>query len=169
MSIKLTLTIGAVKTEASLKDAAYNDLMIVIFKHQDGAGAVAPLVTSPPAANKTGDAPKVDTSIESVKEWFKRHTASEVLNRIGWKTNPEKILLLGAFHESNGGTEGWRSAEIGERFGQAKEGFPANFPRDIRAALGAGDIGAVTPRTYKVGRVGWNKIAAAIKELETQN
>jgi hypothetical protein len=167
MSIKLTLTMGAVKTEATIKDAAYGELMTFIFKYQDGASG--PNVTLTPPAIKTGDAPKVDTSIESIKEWFKRHTASEVLNRIGWKTNPEKIVLLAAFHESNGGTEAWRSSEINERFNQAKEAFPANFPRDIRATIDSGDVGAVTPRTYKVGRAGWNKIANAIKELETQS
>jgi hypothetical protein len=52
-----------------------------------------------------------------------------------------------------------------ERFGQAKEPFPGNFPRDMRAAIDEGVIGAVTPRTYKVGRSGWNKIADAIAKL----
>jgi hypothetical protein len=48
---------------------------------------------------------------------------------------------------------------------RAKETFPANFSRDIATAVNSGLIGAVTPRTYKVGRTGWNKIAESIAKL----
>jgi hypothetical protein len=159
MSIKLTLSIGTVKTEASLKDSAHNELMQFIFKHQEGASSPS---GKPPEAEKIN--PALSDS-DPVKGWIVKHTASEVLSRIGWETNPEKILLLAAFHEASGGKEGWRSADINERFKQAKEPFPANFPRDIRTAVEAGLIGTVTSRTYRVGRTGWNKIAEAIAKI----
>jgi hypothetical protein len=159
MSIKLTLVVGSIKTEVSLKESAYGDLMQFVLKHQDGAAFGAS--THEKSAVRNESTPK-DSEPEPAKEWIKKHTASEVLNRIAWETNPEKILLLGAFHEANGGAEGWRSADINERFKQAKEPFPANFSRDIATAVETGLVGAVTPRTYKVGRAGWNKIAAAI-------
>jgi hypothetical protein len=104
------------------------------------------------------------SSNESVKGWLASHTSSEVLNLIGWDTNTEKILLMGAFHESNGGEEGWRSGDVEQRFSVAGETFPANFYRDLGGAVGESWVGKVTPRTYKVGRAGWNKIAEAIKE-----
>lgn len=164
MSIKLTLTMGAVKTEASLKDAAYGELMQLVLKHQDGVGASSDSI--PPSGSLSGSIKKDgEPTIEPAKAWIQKHTASEVLSRIGWETNPEKILLLAAFHETHGGTEGWRSADINERFNQAKEPFPANFPRDIRAAIDGGLIGTVSSRTYRVGRTGWLKIEDAIKML----
>jgi hypothetical protein len=163
MSIKLTLTMGSLKTEASIKDSAYNELMQLVFKHQDGVmGALAPEKLQD--GGKGVPAPK-EGETNPAQQWILKHTASEVLNRIGWKTNPEKILLLGAFHETHGGSEGWRNADINERFNQAKEPVPRNFPRDIRTAIEDGMIGTVTSRTYKVGRAGWNKIAEAIKTL----
>ena len=163
MSIKLVLTIGSVKTEASLKDSAINELMQLVLKHQDGAPS-SPNQDRMPAAKAVVSAPK-ESEPEPAKGWILKHTASEVLNRIGWETNPEKILLLAAFHESHGGSEGWRSSDISERFKQAKEPFPANFSRDISAAVNSGLIGAVTPRTYKVGRAVWNKLSEAITAI----
>jgi hypothetical protein len=90
-----------------------------------------------------------------------------VLNLIGWGANPEKILLLGAFHEANGANDAWRSADMETRFAEAREGFPSNFPRDIRAAIREGLIASVTPRTYRISRTGWNRIADAISKLPT--
>jgi hypothetical protein len=166
MSIKLTLAIGNVKTEASLKDSAYGELMQLVFKHQDGVvGALVHDKAAEPA--KSGLTSK-EYDTDSAQKWISKRIASEVLNRIKWETNPEKILLLAAFHETNGGKEGWRSADINERFKQAKEPFPANFSRDIASAVSSGLVGAVTPRTYKVGRAGWNKIADAILKLPTE-
>lgn len=167
MSIKITIAAGALKTEALLKDAAYGELMQFVFRHQDGAAEPQQDAKQPPAhAISQGDLSKRESSLDATCKWLAQHTASEVLNRIGWKTNPEKILLLGAFHEANGGEPGWRSAEMTERFNQAREDFPKNFSRDIGIAVEGGLIGAVTARSYKVGRVGWNKIADAIADLE---
>jgi hypothetical protein len=162
MSIKLTLIIGTVKTEASLKDSAYGELMQLVFKHQDGVMTALTPAKMPEGAALVASK---DQDSDPTKAWILKHTASEVLNRIGWETNSEKILLLGAFHETHGGSEGWRNSDINERFKQAKEPFPANFARDISSAVNSGLVGAVTPRTYKVGRTGWNKIAEAIAKV----
>ena len=70
--------------------------------------------------------------------------------------------LIGACHEARGGGEGWRSADMNKLFAEAKEGLPANFPRDVSKSIRAGDIRPVTPRTYAVSRTGWNKLADAL-------
>jgi hypothetical protein len=161
MSIKVTIALGPIKTEATLKDSAYTELVQFCLKHHEGSPDLKgkDLTVVPPK-----DSPKED-GIQATQEWLSKHTASEALNRIAWKTNPEKILLLAAFSESNGGEPGWKSADIEKTFEQAKEGFPSNFPRDIRIAIDNSWIGAVTSRTYRVGRAGWSKIGEAIKTL----
>jgi hypothetical protein len=145
-------------TQVLLKDEALPELLALISKHQSDETA------APIAAMLGGQTPSADPS-KDAKEWLATHSASEVLNLIGWPTNPEKILLLSAFHEANGGGEGWRSADMETRFSEAKERFPAWFPRDIRTAIKDGTIAPVTQRTYKVSRSGWNRIAEAIAKL----
>lgn len=160
---------GPAKTEASLKNEALTDLMQLIMRYGEGKPSDGRRKDDPPAGGgKGGGSPKGDDTIESTKAWLAQHTASEVLNRLGWNTNPEKILLLAGFHEATGGEVGWRSADINKCFEQAREQAPGNFTRDIRAVIGDGSIGAVTPRTYKVGRAGWNKIADGIKALSEE-
>ena len=163
MSIKISVSAGTLKTEASLKDSAYGELMQFIFKNQEGM----PLHGKVELAK--ADQPSKPDGIDQVKGWLNQHTASEVLTRLSdWKTNPEKITLMGAWHEASGGEEGWRSANMEEEFGKAKETFPKNFPRDVRVAIDDGLIGSVTARSYKVGRVGWNRIADSIAKIESE-
>lgn len=78
---------------------------------------------------------------------------------------PEKILLLGAWHEARGGTAPWRSADMDDVFGLAKESPPSNFPRDIKNAIKSGWIHNETPRTYIVTRTGWNKNRASSQRI----
>jgi hypothetical protein len=173
MSIKLEFSKGSMKTAVLLKDLAFGELMMLINKYQTDA-LPHEMPPMPTVAETRTHAPTPDVKqvthtagdqVGTVKHWLASHTASEVLNRIKWETYPEKILLMGAFHESTDGAEGWKSADMEKRFDQAKETFPANFPREIRLAVDSGTVGAVTPRTYKVGRAGWNKIADAVAKL----
>lgn len=103
-----------------------------------------------------------------VRNWLKSHGAAELLTRVGWESYPEKILLLGAWHEAQGGSTPWRSSDMDSVFSQAKEKPPANFPRDIRQTIkSAGWVHVVTPRTYSVTGTGWKKIGDALQRLQT--
>ncbi len=168
MSIKLEFSKGSLQTQVLLKDEALAELMQLFARFETSSGSQ---ISSAKQTSSAVEKPSKDASssgedaISKVKHWLARHTASEVLNLTKWKSHHEKILLLGAFHESNGGSEGWKSSDIEGRYDQAKETFPTNFPRDIRIAVDEGVVGAVTSRTYKVGRAGWNKIAEAIEKI----
>jgi hypothetical protein len=109
--------------------------------------------------------PNGNTSEESVKTTLNARGGAELLNQIKWDSFPERILLLGAWHEARGATTPWRSADMDDAFKLAKESPPSNFPRDIRNAIKSGWIHNETPRTYVVTRTGWNKIGQALKEL----
>jgi len=104
-------------------------------------------------------------SEDAVKEFLKSHGTAELLNRLKWDSFPEKILLLGARHETRGGNTPWRSADMDEAFKMAKENPPQNFPRDIRNAIKSGWIHNETARTYAVSRTGWNKIGHALEDI----
>ncbi|MGB8367756.1 MAG: hypothetical protein ACLPYZ_14785 [Limisphaerales bacterium] len=159
MSVKLRFEKGSLVTQVVLKDGALLGLNKIVSEFQsDEAVSAAPFHSiGDPSPNQPGD------PSGTVKEWLKSHGAAESLNLIDWKTGPEKILLLGAFHESRGkANESWRSADMETRFTEANEAFPKNFPRDIKTAVKSGFIATITPRTYNVSRTGWNKLAAAI-------
>lgn len=169
MSIKLRFEKGALVVQASLKDEALAKLMALVQEHQAEEPTTVPedtildfgggLKLSVPAE------PEINPE-KSSKEWLACHSAVEVLNAFKWDTWPDKILALGAYHESKSGDdfESWRSADIIECFGQTRQGEPTNFPRDISVAIKSGLIAPVTPRTYKVSVSGWRKIAAAVDE-----
>ena len=163
MSIKLRFEKGSRITQVVLKDDAIGELDQLINKYESDDVPLSPLVkavSSPFPPNSPND------TAAPVKEWMASHSASEVLNLLKWETYPEKILLMGAFHESSGGNEGWRSADMETRFSEARDKFPKNFPRDISSAIKDNLIAPVTARSYKVGRIGWNKIADAITKLD---
>jgi hypothetical protein len=119
-----------------------------------------PSILSP--VNQTGERSVV------VKAWLGKHSAAEVLNKIKWDTYPEKILLMGAFHESKEEVDSWRSADIENRFVEAKDSRPSNFPRDIGNGIKSGFITTITPRTYIVSRTGWNKIADVLGKMSPE-
>jgi hypothetical protein len=147
--------------QAVLKDDALVELLTFITTHKSDEAAIAPLAGAfaETVVNSIGD-----RSV-AVKAWLAKHSAGEILNKIKWDTNPEKILLMGGFHESKVETDSWRSADMETRFAEAKETSPTNFPRDIATGIKSGFITTVTPRTYIVSRTGWNKIADAIAKL----
>ena len=164
MSIKLRFEKGSLITSVVLKDEALSPLLDIVSKHQSDE---PPASQAPPPQASAGDErpngfPSQDRSL-TCKTWLRQHSGAEVLNVFGWETNPEKILVMAAIHEASQETDdAWRSADMEKRFGEAKEPFPTNFPRDIAAAVKAGLVRTETPRTYKVTRGGWNKISDAI-------
>jgi hypothetical protein len=163
MSIKLRFEKGSLTTQVILKDEAFSGLLDLISKHQSDevSAPAAPISPAAIPSEIAGDSDAV------AKHWIPIHSPSEILNLIGWSTNSEKILLLGAYHEISHGEDSWRSADMEERFAEARESFPSNFPRDIRVAIREGLITSVTPRTYRVSRTGWNRLADAITKLST--
>jgi hypothetical protein len=117
-----------------------------------------------PSGTATKGTPLTGNSEEAVKAYLKDYGAAELLNRLRWDSDPEKILLLGAWFEARGGNIPWKSADMDEVFKQAKEKPPANFPRDVKQAIKAAWIHPVTPRTYSVTRTGWNKLAEVLSQ-----
>lgn len=169
MSIELQFKKGTLSLRVVLKDEALSELQRIVGEYQSDEealpGIVAQVVTQPGVIGFPPLSPNGDT-MASAKAWLNGHSAAEALNLIGWKTNPEKILILGAFHESKApaGTD-WRSSHIEHRFSEAREQFPSNFTRDISNAVKENLIAPATYRTYNVSRTGWNKLAEAIAAL----
>lgn len=154
MSIKLRFEKGSLITQVVLKDEALAPLLDIVAKHQADEPPSAPGAPAQSAttAEKSNGFQPGDRS-STCKTWLRQHSGAEALNLFNWQTNPEKILLMGAIQESNQeDDEAWRSADMEKRFAESKEGFPANFPRDISAAIKDGLIATVTPRTYRVSR-----------------
>lgn len=173
MSINIIVKATGLNIVANLKDEALASLIQLVQANRDDSvsqtasfqreGVGAALLASfptPLAGTFTGD-----NNENAVKEFLKVHGAAELLNRLQWESYPEKILLLGAWHEARGGSTPWRSADMDEIFKQAKEKPPANFPRDIKNTIKSAWVHNETPRTYTVTRTGWNKIGQALESL----
>lgn len=88
------------------------------------------------------------------------------MNELNWDKIPEKILLLGAWHEAKGNETPWKKADLETAFGLAKEKLPGNLSRDIVKAITSKWLNAATPRTYTITRTGWNKIGAAFAAMQ---
>lgn len=163
MSIQISIKATGLNISANLKDESLAELIRLVQENRDDAPKAISggAETSGHPANVSPEA----RSEEEVKEWLRTLGAAELLNLMKWDTYPEKIHLLGAWHESRGGDTPWKSADMDEVFRQAKEKPPNNFPRDIKTAIKSGLIHAETPRSYTVTRTGWNKIGQAIENL----
>ena len=164
MSIQLTIKATGLNLNATLKDDALAELIKLTQSYRDEQAiqtSVTPEATSPAEVKP---ALISSASEEEVKSHLKNYGAAELLNRVKCDSYPEKILLMAAWYEARGGNPGWRSADMDETFGQAKERPPANFPREIKQAIKSGWIHTVTARTYCVTRTGWNKVAEALSK-----
>jgi hypothetical protein len=169
VSIKLRFEKGSLVVQSSLKDDALAQLMALVQEH----GTDEPANDTPPAGgtliNFSGDSQLIQSKDpeKHAKAWLSKHSAAEVLNQLSWNTFTDKILALGAYHESKAGEDfdSWRSADIISRFSEAKDSPPTNFPRDIASAIKSGLVAAKTPRTYVVSRTGWIQISTAISKL----
>jgi hypothetical protein len=170
MSIELQFKKGTLALRVVLKDEALAALQKIIAEYQseDEALPIASQIVQPLVAvsPQIPISPINNDTMSASKNWLSRHSAAEALNLIGWKTNPEKILILAAYHESNGKEgEDWKKTDIEKRFSEAREQFPANFTRDISNAVKDNLVAPATYRTYKVSRTGWNKLAEVIATL----
>lgn len=167
MSFKIVIQASGLNISANLKDEALVLVVQLIQQHRDDSIPVTPSST---IANLSVQAPNGEAGVntdteDGIKITLKGRGGAELLNQLGWDSFPEKILLLGAWHEARGGTTPWRSADMDDIFKLAKESPPANFPRDIKNAIKSGWIHNETPRTYVVTRTGWNKIGHALRNL----
>jgi hypothetical protein len=174
MSIKLRFEHPSIQMQAVLKDDALVALLTFITEHKSDEVVLPtapPVAPSPsgafeaPPSNLSPANPSGDRSV-AVKSLFSQHSSAEMLNLIGWKTNPEKILILAAYHESKSPNDSdWRKTDVEQRFSEAREQAPGNFTRDISNAVKDNLIAPVTYRTYKVSRTGWNRLAEATANL----
>lgn len=166
MSIKLRFDKGSLSTQVMLKDDALPELLKIISEYQsDDSAASAPVEKLTPIGETIRDINNSETADDRIafaKGWVEDHSAPEILKKIGWQTNAEKILLLAAVHEMTGGEESWKSSDIESHFKAAREQAPGNFGRDISTAIKEGLIAPVTPRTYKITKTGWLKIYEAV-------
>jgi hypothetical protein len=166
MSIKVIIQATGLNLQASVTDDALTELITITqkFRDQDAVSAAAAAVPPTDAAEATTNG-SAAVNEEILKARLTSFGAAELLNQLRWDTYPEKILLLGAWHEARGGTTPWKSSDIDSVYRQAKEGAPSNFPRDIKVAIKSGWIHTHTPRTYSVTRTGWNRLADALSKL----
>ena len=171
MSIKLRFDKGSLSTQVTLTDDALPALLQIISEHQsDEVGVLSAQTKSAPASDGSGDQQGADAGkITFVKSQLCQHSAAEVLGQVDFEKFPEKIMLFGAFHESTGGGEGWRSSDIENQFKAAREQPPSNFARDISSAIKSGLVAPVTPRTYKVSKTGWVKLYESIVNATAKN
>jgi hypothetical protein len=167
MSIRIVIQASGLNVSANLKDDALSTILQLIQEKRDDSARITPAPTpgtGVPLEGAVLDVPPGNGSEESIKAALKERGGAELLNQLKWDNYPEKILLLGAWHEARGGVTPWRSADMDDTFKLAKESAPSNFPRDIKNAIKSGWIHNETPRTYTVTRTGWNKIGQALKE-----
>jgi hypothetical protein len=162
MSFKILINAPGMNISATLKDEALPKLIQLSQEFRDEVGPVHQVIESTSARGK--EAVLTSNSEDAVKAYLKDYGAAELLNRLHWDSYPEKILLLGAWLEAQGGSVPWKSADMDEVFKQAKEKPPANFPRDVKQAIKAAWIHPITPRTYSVTRTGWNKLAEVLSQ-----
>jgi hypothetical protein len=164
MSIKIVIQASGLNVSANLRDDALAVILQLIQEKRDDSTPSPPVSINPARAGIAAsvEALSEDQSEDSVKATLNSRGGAELLNQMRWDSFPEKILLLGAWHEARGGTTPWRSSDMEEAFKMAKETRPSNFPRDIKNAIKSGWIHNETPRTYVVTRTGWNKIGYAI-------
>ncbi len=165
MSIKISITAPGMAIQAQIKDEALTELIKLTQEFREESSA-----TTDPAVGATGPSGGNlllgSGSEDAVKNLLKSHGAAELLTLIKWESYPDKILLLGAWHEARGGSTPWRSADMDALFSQSKEKPPANFPRDIKQAIKSGWVHAATARTYTVTGTGWRRMGEALQRLQ---
>ena len=168
MSIKLIIQAPGLNLQAAVTDDALAELITITqkFRDQDSQG-VASMITpsSGRPSEPTNGSASAAANEDVIKTQLAGFGAGELLNQLRWDTYPEKILLLGAWHEAKGGNTPWKSSDMDSVFRQAKEGAPSNFPRDVKVAIKSGWINTHTPRTYSVTRTGWNRLAEALSKI----
>ena len=105
MSIKVIIQAPGLNLQAAVTDDALPDLITITQKFRDqdvtssAGGASSPGAGKELPANGSGG----PLSEEMLKTRLGSYGAAELLNQLQWDTYPEKILVLGAWHEARGG------------------------------------------------------------------
>jgi len=81
--------------------------------------------------------PLLDNAKMQGRSTNKVQSAREALDVSGAKTNPEKIVALGAYVLQDGG-DTFKAEDVKAQFRRAREVAPGNFPRDLSTAVQAG-------------------------------
>jgi hypothetical protein len=165
MSFKIVIQASGLNIAANLKDEALAAVLQLVQEKRDDSVSTLSASSAPSLSSTSIETETLNgaDSEEGIKAILKTRGGAELLNQLKWDSFPEKILLLGAWHEARDGTTPWRSADMDDTFKLAKESPPSNFPRDIKNAIKSGWIHNETPRTYVITRTGWNKIGQALR------
>ncbi len=166
MSIKISISAPGMTVQAQVRDEALSELIKLTQEYRDETKGQSDMHSSVTGAGPVGNSSAAPQSEEGIRSWLKSHGAAELLTLVKWESYPEKILLLGAWHEAQGRSTPWRSSDMDAIFFQAKEKAPANFPRDIKQAIKSAWVQPITPRTYTVTGTGWRKVGEAMQRLQ---
>lgn len=162
MATKVTIQGRGILITATVLDEALPHLIKLTQEYLDVTETAAPvsLASVDASVGTSMDVKSVvsGTTEDRVKAILRDYAAGELLNRVGWTSFSDKILLLACWAEAKGQVVPWKREDIEGAFAQAKEKPPANFGRDVGSAIKAGLIHAQTARTYVVTRSGWNKV-----------
>lgn len=116
--IRTVVSESGLTISANLQDGALPALVQLIQDNRDDSASTAPIpavearaASSPGGASMPGSMLS-NNNEQAIKDFLRSHGAAELLNRLKWDSFPEKILLLGAWHEARGGTVPWRSADM---------------------------------------------------------
>src|SRR5437879_5412790 len=120
MSIQLSIKATGLNITANLRDEALAALIHLVQENRDESVSQAPVGFASDAGTPASIGAPITglltthSNEQAIKDFLKQHGAAELLNRLKWDSFPEKILLLGAWHEARGGNTPWRSADMDE-------------------------------------------------------
>lgn len=103
------------------------------------AAQIIAFLNADEGSDSTLGAPLVDDARNARQRTKKVESAREALDVSGAKTNPEKIVALGAYVLQDGG-DTFKVEDVKTQFRRARETAPGNFARDLGVAVQAGWI-----------------------------
>src|SRR5262245_20428263 len=120
MSIKVIIQAPGLNLQAAVTDDALPELITITQKFRD-QDATSSSATGAPAApgKEPANGAAGPLSEDMLKTRLGSYGAAELLNQLQWDTYPEKILLLGAWHEARGGSTPWKCSDMDSVFRQA--------------------------------------------------
>src|SRR5579863_9867636 len=98
MSIKIRVEAPGLLMQAQLNDDALSEVIQLVQKNridEQPKPIDEPSISTPTTQGNDRDA--------GLRAWLTAHSPGEAMNLLKWETYPDKILLLGAFHEAKGG------------------------------------------------------------------
>lgn len=161
--IKVAISAPGLSMTAQLRDEALPSLISLIQEMRTEDAPIDALVSDQRSIDTEGGEGGARQDEVQLRPWLQEHGGAELLNRLGWSGNAEKILALAAWIEARGNGDSWRAGDVEQAFLNAREKPPGNFGRDAASAIRSGWIHPVTARTYQVSRTGWLKLEDAMK------